>query len=71
MQASEKLIQGWSELWERGDTKAISEIIGIAQQNVSVILKTGKGSITQIACIQKFYKNRKKAISQIENDLKN
>ncbi len=69
MQVSEENIKAWAELKERHDVRDISKILGISVQNTNIILKTGKGSITQISCIQKFYKNRKKKIAKIDNDL--
>lgn len=69
MKVSTEIQQQWKDLQERGDLDKISKIIGVSRENVSLILSTGKGSITQISCIQKFYKNRKKEIAKIENDL--
>lgn len=68
MQANDKMIEMWASLKERNDVKLIAKTIGITPQNVSKMIITGKGSITQIACIHKFYKAKKKELANVLND---
>jgi len=68
MQASGKTISNWKDLKEHNDVKEISKILGLSQVRTSQIINSGKGSVTQIACIQRFYKEKKKIVAQIEED---
>jgi len=68
MQANEQQIKLWNELRERKDAKAISKIIGLAPQNVSKMIKTGIGTISELASINKFYKEKKKIKESLEQD---
>lgn len=68
MQASEKTLLAWKDLKEQDDVKSLAAILGLSAVRASQILNSGKGSVTQIACIQKFYKERKKAVAKIEDD---
>ena len=42
-------IKIWNELYERGDALKLSKIIGLTTQNITKLLKSGEGSIHQIA----------------------
>ncbi len=68
MQASVKTMSVWKELKESKDVIEIASLLAVSTVRASQILNTGKGSVTQISCIQKFYSNRKKDIATIEND---
>ena len=65
MKVSDEILNEWKELKEYGDVKALSKILQIAHSNVSVMLGSGKGSVMQIACIKKFYANRKKKVKML------
>lgn len=59
----------WNELYERGDALKLSKIIGLTTQNITKLLKSGEGSIHQIASVQKFYKKRKIEINNINKQI--
>lgn len=65
MQVSKEIISEWKQLKEQGDTKELANQLGIASQNVSTILRTGKASPTRIARIQKYFDDRKAKLEQI------
>lgn len=69
MQASEEIMNNWKSLKEQDDVKDLGKILGVSVVRASQILNTGKGSVTQISCIQKFYKQRKKEVSKINDEL--
>ena len=67
MQVLDETIKEWASLKERNDTTFIASKLKMAPQNVSTIFRTGKGSIAQIAFIQKFYAERKKKVKQLKS----
>lgn len=68
MQVTNETMSIWTDLKETGDVIALSKILKVSTVRASQILNSGKGSVTQIACIQKFYKERKKVVAKIEED---
>ena len=65
MQVLEEIKNEWKLLKERNDTTFLANKLGMAPQNVSTIFRTGKGSISKIAFIKKFYDERKKKVKFI------
>jgi hypothetical protein len=68
MQVDQKILESWLELKESGDVKAIAKLLSVTTVRASQIINSGNGSLTQISCVQKFYKNRKKEVSKINDD---
>ena len=68
MQATKEVLTFWKSLKEHEDVKELAKILDLSTVRTSQILNTGNGSVTQISCIQKFYKTRKKEVAKINDD---
>lgn len=65
MQVSEETRQKWQKMRESGDLRKIEKLSNRSYKSVFNALKDGKGSISLISTIDKFYQKRERELKRI------
>lgn len=68
MKVSEKLVNEWKTLKEKGDNGELAKLLRITTQNVSKITRTGEGSLAQIKVITRYFNKKKKEMAEYTDD---